>query len=117
LIIDRDGTLAMLANRWIPDAVPYAVLLDAGANGFRADVVEADRPELPYQSWLAIGPRDVGGTGAVILSLESATPDWPAGTAMLATLRVFSRDGDARAVTEDAGASALQLPLVKPSGS
>jgi hypothetical protein len=117
LIIDRDGTLATLAMRRSPTAVPYPVELDAGASGFRADIVCGDQPELPYHSWLALAPlAAVVGGGAVIVSIESATPEWPAAIAMLATLRVFSRDGDARAPTADTGAS-LALPLVKPSGS
>jgi hypothetical protein len=113
LIIDRDGALAQLATRCAPTAVAYAVTLAAGAEGARADIVRGDRPELPYRSWLALAPRAVGGSGAVIVTLETAAPDWAAATEMLASLRVFGRDADAHAVTEAAGESSL-LPLVKP---
>jgi hypothetical protein len=112
LIVDRDGALAQLANRRIPVARPYPVTLDAGATGYRADVVRGDRCELPYQSWFALAPRDVGGNGAIVVGIQARAPAWPAGDLVLASLRVFCRDADARVATGDPG-DALLLPLVK----
>jgi hypothetical protein len=114
LIIDRDGALQKALEACAPDSHPFALTLDNGASGYRVDVVHA-RPDLPYQSWFAFAPEDVGGSGAVIVSLESAASQWPAGLAMLATLRVFSRDTDARAPSQSG--EGLTLPLIKPSGS
>jgi hypothetical protein len=114
LIIDRDGALAKALEERAPDSSPCALTLDGGASGYRADVVHA-RADLPYQSWFAFAPADVGGSGAVIVSLESSAPEWPAGVAMLATLRVFSRDADARAPSQSA--EGVVLPRIKPSGS
>jgi hypothetical protein len=96
LIVDRDGALAQLATRRAPIVSPYPVTLDAGATGFRADLVRGDRPALPYQSFFALAPRDVGGSGAIVVAVHAAGPAWSAGDAMLATLRVFCRDVDAR---------------------
>ena len=96
LIVDRDGALAQLANRRAPIVSPYPVTLDAGATGFRADLVRGDRPALPYQSFFALAPRDVGGFGAIVVAVHTVAPAWPAGDAMLASLRVFCRDTDAR---------------------
>jgi len=114
LIIDRDGTLAQLAVREAPASAAYAVAFEAGATGFRADVVRTDRPELPYQSWLALAPADLAAAGAVIVTVEAVADEWDAATAMLSSLRVFSRDADARAASEDAGeALPLPLPVIK----
>jgi hypothetical protein len=114
LIIDRDGVLARLVEERAPGLVAFPLTLDSGANGFRTDVVHA-RTDLPYQSWFAFAPEDVGGSGAVNVSLESTVLAWPAGNAMLATLRVFCRDADARAPSQSG--DGLALPLIKPSGS
>lgn len=115
LIIDRDGVLAQLAARKAPTAVAYPVELAAGAAGYRADVVRGDREDLRYQSWFALAPVDAGVGGAVLVTVESTAPEWEAALAMLATVRVFARDADARAATEPG--AGFPLPLIKPSGS
>jgi hypothetical protein len=112
LIVDRDGVLAQLANRRAPVVRSFPVTLAAGATGYRADIVRGDRPALPYQSWLALAPRDVGGFGAIVVGIQSVAAAWPAGDAMLASLRVFCRDADARAATADTG-DVVSLPLIK----
>lgn len=110
LVIDRDGTLAQLVTQRSADAVPYALVLDAGASGYRGDVV-VEGAALPYRSWLALAPEDAGAGGAVIVIVESTAADWQLGAAMLATLRVFCRDADARAPSTSGEA------LLKSSGS
>src|SRR5678816_1471472 len=78
LVIDRDGSLAQLVTSRCEDAVPYALMLDAGASGYRGDVI-VEGAALPYRSWLALAPDDVGAGGAVIVLIEAAIADWPVG--------------------------------------
>lgn len=113
LVVDRDGVLhgmVATAAEAAGGALQriYAVEYEGGACGFRADIIRADRPELPYQSWIALAPSDLAVQGGALITLATLAPTWHAGTLILHSLRVFSRDGDARARSEP-----LALPFVK----
>ena len=117
LVVDRDGVLRSLVATAAERAGGevqgvYPVAYESGSAGFRADIVHVDRVELPYQSWLALAPADLAVRGGALVTLASLGPDWPATHSILDTLRVFSRDSDARARTEDTG-EPLALPFVK----
>jgi hypothetical protein len=114
LIIDRDGALAELAAREAPGSHPYPVEYTSGAAGFRVDAVLRSG-ELRYRSWIALAPFDVGGGGAVLVTIESEAVEWRAGAHLLSSLRVLARDAEARAPTDVGGVT--PLPLIKPSGS
>lgn len=65
-----------------------------GATGYRADVElrGVGRPPLPYLHVFAFAPPD-GIDGGVLVTVRSATPDWPAAGAILNSLRILSRHG------------------------
>ena len=97
LVIDRDGILAEkacetvrreLSGRAVSGAI--AVRLP-GASGFRADAVLSTR--LPYLYAFTLAPSDLGVDGGILITVRSASPDWPAADAMLATLRLLRRNG------------------------
>ena len=113
LVVDRDGVLHGIVATAAEQAGGqlqriYPVEYEAGACGFRADIVRADRPELPYQSWLALAATDFAVQGGALVTIASLPPSWAAGAAILDSLRVFSRDSDARARSEP-----LALPFIK----
>ena len=120
LVIDRDGILAeraedaardALAGRLQP-AVPVAL---PGASGYRAEVAvpSAGGAALPYLYAFAIAPDDLGVDGGAIAIVRCARPEWPAGNAILATLRVLGRSGK-RAAAGDPDA-VLALPMASRS--
>jgi hypothetical protein len=117
LIIDRDGILAEKAREVIAreapvrgGAVAVAVRLP-GASGFRADAVQSTR--LPYVYVFAVAPHDLGIDGGVLITIRSASPDWPAADHMLRSLRILTRNG--MAATDDDHESQPILPVVAPT--
>src|SRR5579863_7506965 len=87
LLIDRDGILEEKAHLAV-DAErgrvtpPVRVTL-AGGSGFRAEVVRmaphgTPRPGLPYTYVFALAPDDLSADGGVLVTVRSASPDWPA---------------------------------------
>jgi hypothetical protein len=104
LIIDRDGILEEKAREVIGREVPVrggatavAVSLP-GASGFRADAIQSTR--LPYVYVFAVAAHDLGVDGGVLITIRSASPDWPAGEHMLRSLRILTRHGMATANDE-----------------
>jgi hypothetical protein len=105
LVIDRDGILeekvaAAIARAAAPGAQvlqPVPIEL-AGASGFRADseptraVGASDsRAPLPFVHVLAIAPDDLGVDGGLLITVRSASPQWPAAEAIVRSLRILSR--------------------------
>lgn len=114
LVIDRDGILAdkaceVLSREAAARERPAAVAVELpGATGYRADSVQ--RTELPYRQVFAIAPGDLGINGGVLITIRSASPDWPAAEHMLRTLRFTTRAGT---MTANEGARAAPvLPMV-----
>ena len=100
LIIDRDGVLERIASEAAEDAAEaggrvesvMAVTLDSGVSGYRAEVA-APGAALPNQTILAIASRDLAVCGGVLVTIRAAHERWPAGDAIVASLRVLTRDG------------------------
>lgn len=126
LIVDRDGVLHDLvvaaAERAIESARAGRIVtvapveLDAGANGYRAEVEllratrDAERVACPHVAALALAPADLAVCGGVLLTTRSAAPEWPAADEMLASLRIVTTRGGAPANDEVARG---HLPIVK----
>jgi len=116
LIIDRDGILAETASDVLRretgrlGAAAVAVLLP-GAGGYRAEAVV--RTQLPYVYVFAVAPADLGVDGGVVITIRSATPDWPAAEHMLRTLRILTRNG--RISTNYDAQETPFLPVVVPT--
>lgn len=116
LVIDRDGILeekahlAVDAERGrVTPPVPVSL---SGASGYRAEVVlvpatGAPRPELPYTYVFAIAPDDLGADGGVLITVRSATPEWPAADSILRSLKILGR----RKPTANDG-EGLALPVI-----
>ncbi len=107
LIIDREGILADKARDVAQNAAHAAVSATVavslpGATGYRADVElrGVSRPQLPYVHVFAFAPPD-GIDGGVLVTVRSATPDWPAAEAILGSLKILSRHGTAPANDSD----------------
>ena len=101
LVIDRDGILEDKVRVGIEAAIssgarvlePVPVEL-AGASGYRADAEYqrgGARPALPYVYVFAIAPDDLGVDGGVLITVRSASPEWPAADAILRSLKLLSR--------------------------
>jgi hypothetical protein len=117
LIIDRDGILQEKALEVIGTEVPVrrgasavAVRLP-GATGFRADAIQTT--QLPYVYVFAIAAPDLGVDGGVLITIRSASPDWPAADHMLRSLRILTRHGTAPVTGELDGEPIL--PVVAPT--
>jgi hypothetical protein len=116
LVIDRDGILEEKAHD-AADAehgrvTPPVPVTLPGASGFRAEVVRG-KQQLPYVYLFAVAPDDLGVDGGVLVTVRSASPDWPAANEILRTLRVLGRRATTnRAANDDA--DVLQLPLIPP---
>ncbi len=84
--------------------------LAAGASGFRMDVVlPPGEPRAPrYVSWLALASDDLALPGGVFVTMRAAGPRWPAGSAMLDSLRISGMAGASAAV-----GGRLALPLLR----
>jgi hypothetical protein len=126
LIIDRDGVLEQLtsvAAEQVVASIGGRVLsaspveLAGGPSGHRTDVTlvprDGTRAELPCVSYFALAPSELGVRGGVFVTISSVASPWDAGTAMLESLRIFTRDGDARAPTGDPGVPGIGLPMIK----
>lgn len=118
LVIDRDGILAEkaretlrheLGGRAVGDAI--AVRLP-GASGFRAEAVLSTR--LPYVYVFALAPSDLGVDGGLLITVRSASPDWPAADEMLGTLRLLRRNGTVDESEQDPDEPIL--PLIAQRG-
>ena len=116
LIIDRDGILEEKARDVAQHAAHTAVSATVavslpGASGYRADVELRGvvRPPLPYLHVFAFAPPD-GIDGGVLVTVRSATPNWPAAEAILRSLRILTRHGTA-AANDDSELTGL-LPVV-----
>ncbi len=108
LIIDRDGILEEKARDLVGGTAAVRVSLP-GASGFRADGVQ--NSALPYVYVFAMAPHDLGVDGGVLVTVRSATPDWPAADHILRSLRILTRAGTAPA--NDSGVTPL-FPVVAP---
>jgi hypothetical protein len=115
LVIDRDGILEEKAHLAV-DAekgrvTPPVPVSLPGASGYRANV-EIIRPgaraALPYVYVFAIAPHDLGVDGGVLVTVRSATPEWPAADAMLRTMRVLGRNSTAN----DSEPAPTLLPMI-----
>lgn len=101
LVIDRDGILeekvraaietAIAAGAHVLEPVPFEL---GDASGYR---VEAEflrggiRPALPYIYVFAIAPDDLGVDAGVLVTVRSASPEWPAADEILRSLRLLCR--------------------------
>jgi hypothetical protein len=120
LVIDRDGILEQKAHQAVGDergrVTPPVPVTLSGASGYRAEVVRvpalgAPRPELPYTYVFAIAPDDLGADGGVLITVRSATAEWPAADSILRTLKVLGR----RMTTANDG-EAFALPIIGERG-
>ena len=101
LVIDRDGILeekvrerieaAIAAGAHVLEAVPFEL---ANASGYRVDAEYlrgGARPALPYVYVFAIAPDDLGVDAGVVVTVRSASAQWPAADEILRSLRLLSR--------------------------
>lgn len=116
LIMDRDGVLWEAVNGLVKAMVsaprsgyggnPYQLPLGSGMS-WRADVVlerddDGGVPRLPYHSATAIGHPDVRMSAALLVTIRAADERWPAGFAMLDSLRFSGRAAAHRAAPQGA---------------
>ena len=78
-----------------------------GASGYRADAEYRRGTELPHAHVVAIAPDDLGVDAGILVTVRSASPEWPAADAILASLRILSRG---KPSANDA--APLRLPVV-----
>jgi hypothetical protein len=121
LVIDRDGILeekmqdAVNSNsepgaRVLPP-IPVAL---AGVSGYRADIevvrpMGVARPALPYVYVFAMAPNDLALDGGLLVTVRSASPEWPAADKILRSLKILSRRG---ATANDVDEAPPMLPLL-----
>lgn len=96
LIIDRDRILEDLADdhaRLTPGKTTRLVHveLDGGADGYLAEIDSAGTA-LPCVSIYVLASPDLAVMGGAIVTVRSALPEWAAGSEMLASLRLGTRD-------------------------
>jgi hypothetical protein len=117
LVIDRDGILEekahVAADAEHGRVTPPVPVTLPGASGFRAEVVSG-KQQLPYVYLFAVAPDDLGVDGGVLVTVRSASPEWPAANEILRTLRVLGRRATTNRAANDDAAEVLQLPLVPP---
>ena len=97
LIIDRDGILEErardAAERTAQHAVAGTFAIELpGASGYRADAEVRGGVPLPYVHVFAMAATD-GVDGGLLITVRSATPDWPAAEAILGSLKLLTRRG------------------------
>jgi hypothetical protein len=101
LVIDRDGILEEKVRHAIVDHVaegalvlePMPVALE-GASGWRVDAEYRrgpTRPALPYIFVFALAPDDLGVDAGVLVTVRSASPQWPAADAIVRSLKILAR--------------------------
>ena len=101
LVIDRDGILEEKARHAIVEAVaagadvlePMPVSLDS-ASGWRIDAEYRrgnTRPALPYVFVFALASEDLGVDAGVLVTVRSASPEWPAADAIVRSLKILAR--------------------------
>jgi hypothetical protein len=122
LVIDRDGILMeKVAHACTTQpgrsTQPVAVSLP-GASGYRASVelakpIGQPQPELPFVDVFAIAPHDLGVDGGVLVTVRSASREWPSADRILRSLKVFGRRpaSATEAANDDSGVLSL-LPVV-----
>ena len=118
LVIDRDGILMeKVAHACTTQpgraTQPIAVSLP-GASGFRASVelvrpMGQPQPELPFVYVFAIAPHDLGVDGGVLVTVRSASREWPSADKILRSLKVFGRKPTT--ANDDSGVLSL-LPMI-----
>ncbi len=107
LLIDRDGILEDKAREAAASSADAASIAGTfaislpGASGYRADVEPSRTHGLPYIYVFAMAPHDLGIQGGIIVTVRSAEPEWPAADAILASLRLFTRNGGARPANDE----------------
>lgn len=116
LLIDRDGILQEKAREAAAGSAlaasvagTFAISLP-GASGYRADVEPSRKHGLPYVYVFAMAPHDLGIQGGILVTVRSAQPEWPAAEAMLASLRLVTRNSAAPANDD---VHAPLLPILK----
>ena len=102
LVIDRDGILEEKARHEMADPVaegatvlePVPVSLE-GASGWRVDAEyprgRPSRPALPYVFVFALASEDLGVDAGVLVTVRSATQEWPLADAILRSLKILAR--------------------------
>lgn len=121
LLIDRDGILeekmeAAVNSNSEPGArvLPPIPVALPGASGYRADIevvrpMGVSRPALPYVYVFAMAPNDLALDGGLLVTVRSASPEWPAADKILRSLKILSRRGK---TANDVGDSPPMLPLL-----
>lgn len=101
LVIDRDGILEEKVRHAIVDEVaggaevlePMPVEI-SGASGWRVDAEYrrgTERPSLPYIYVFALASDDLGVDAGVLVTVRSASPEWPAADQIVQSLKIFTR--------------------------
>ena len=101
LVIDRDGILEEKVRHAIVEEVaagahvlePMPVEI-AGASGWRVDAQYqrgTDKPALPYVYVFALASDDLGVDAGVLVTVRSASPEWPAADQIVQSLKIFTR--------------------------
>ena len=101
LVIDRDGILEEKVREAIGAEIaagahvtePAQVEL-AGASGWRVDAEYlrgTKRPALPYVYVFALASDDFGIDAGVLVTVRSASPQWPAADQIVESLKIFGR--------------------------
>jgi hypothetical protein len=105
LVIDRDGILeekvheAACSATEPPARIAPAVPVELpGASGFRADAetvrpMGTPAPALPYVYVFAVASHDLRVDGGVLVTVRSASPQWPVADFVLQSLRLLDRAG------------------------
>lgn len=103
LVIDRDGILEEKVRAAIASEVGAVVyepgMIEVpGASGWQisAEYVRgAQRPALPYVYVYALASDDLGIDGGVLVTVRSASPQWPAADQIVESLKIVSRTNPA----------------------
>ena len=99
LVIDRDGILEEKVRHAIVDEVaagahvlePMPVEL-AGASGWRVDAqVRRGETALPFVYVFALASDDLGVDAGVLVTVRSASPEWPVADQIVQSLKIFTR--------------------------
>lgn len=99
LVIDRDGILedkvrAAIAREVGADIYEPGVVEVAGASGWQMSAVYRrgpQQPALPYVYVYALASDDLGIDGGVLVTVRTASPQWPAADQIVQSLKIVSR--------------------------